>query len=119
VVAPQRKTQVSKVGQDLTLPSVVNDVLGGEEDWKVFAAFCEEVLAAKEAAEREREAEPLAGALRRARRGRRRRTIARRLPLLRGGGQSACLGKVVEKAQAGYHVFPHSGAAGEPQGFSG
>jgi hypothetical protein len=28
-----------------------------------------------------------------------------------------CLWKVVEKAQAGYHVLPHSGVEGEPQGF--
>jgi hypothetical protein len=87
--APQRSALVARVGCDLTLTGIVNAILEGEEAWKAFATFCEEVMTAKEAAERERVADPLAGALRRARRGRRRRTIARHLPPLRGGSQSA------------------------------
>ena len=69
--APQRSALVARVGPDLTLPSIVLRILEGQEAWTAFAGFCEEVMVAKEAAEREREESPLAGALR-AGRGRRR-----------------------------------------------
>ena len=69
--APQRSFFTARIGPDLTLPSIVSRILEREEAWTAFAGFCEEVMAAKEAAEREREENPLAGALR-AGRGRRR-----------------------------------------------
>ena len=83
--APQRCALIARIGTDLTLPSIVSRILEREEAWTAFAGFCEEVMAAKEAAEREREENPLAGALRA---GRGRRRLLRRRPPP-GGSQPA------------------------------
>jgi hypothetical protein len=48
-------------------------MVGNERAWKAVASFCEAVMSQKEAAEREREEDALAGPLRRRREGRRRR----------------------------------------------
>ena len=83
--APQRCALIARIGTDLTLPTIVSKILEREEAWTAFAGFCEEVMAAKEAAEREREENPLAGALRA---GRGRRRLLRRRPPP-GGSQPA------------------------------
>ncbi|XP_063821233.1 uncharacterized protein LOC135071373 [Ostrinia nubilalis] len=64
----QRRVLTAVVGQDLSLPSLVNAFLGSERCWKAVASFCEKVILQKEAAERERENDPLATSLRRRRR---------------------------------------------------
>ncbi|XP_063828916.1 uncharacterized protein LOC135078242 [Ostrinia nubilalis] len=74
------------VGRDLSLPSLVNAMLGSEGCWKAVASFCEEVILQKEAAERERENDPFASSLRRRRKGWRRR-LYDRSTLPPGGGQ--------------------------------
>lgn len=68
----ERRGLRAVVGEDLSLPSVVRAMLGGERAWRAMASFCENVVLQKEAAERERERDPLAPPHRR-RRGRRRR----------------------------------------------
>ncbi|XP_063827169.1 uncharacterized protein LOC135076679 [Ostrinia nubilalis] len=84
----QRRVLTAVVGRDLSLPSLVIAMLGSEGCWKVVASFCEEVILQKEAAERERENDPLAPSLRRRRRGRRRQ-LYDRSTLPPGGGQQA------------------------------
>jgi hypothetical protein len=69
----QRRELVAAVGRDLSLPSVVNAMLGSDRAWAAVASFCEHVMSEKEAEERAREEDPLAAPLRRRRRGRRRR----------------------------------------------
>ncbi|CAH2093259.1 unnamed protein product [Euphydryas editha] len=66
---PQRHALVAVIGGDLSLSSVVRCMLGSERCWSAVASFCEEVMALKEAAEREREADANANPLRRRRPG--------------------------------------------------
>lgn len=84
-----RRGLTAVVGQDLSLPGVVNAMLGSEESWAAVASFCEDVISQKEEAERAREDDPLAAPLRRRRRGRRRR---RPLPPHGGDGRVAGAG---------------------------
>lgn len=79
-----RRDLIAVVGRDLSLPSVVNAMLGGERAWAAVASFCEQAMSQREAAERAREDDPLAPPLRRRRRGRRRR-LHERLPPPDGG----------------------------------
>ncbi|XP_064292736.1 uncharacterized protein LOC135309936 [Plodia interpunctella] len=65
-------------GVDLSLPSVVNAMLGSDGAWAAVASFCETVMSQREAEERNREDHPLAEPIRRRRTGvRRRRYLAR------------------------------------------
>ncbi|CAH2096595.1 unnamed protein product [Euphydryas editha] len=73
---PQRHAPVAVIGGDLSLSSVVRCMLGSERCWSAVASFCEEVMALKEAAEREREADANANPFRRRRPGGRRRRYA-------------------------------------------
>lgn len=73
---PQRRALVAVIGGDLSLPSVVRCMLGSERCWSAVASYCEEVVALKESAEREREAAAHADSLRSRRPGRRRRQYA-------------------------------------------
>ena len=82
----QRRVLRAAVGPDLMLPSVVRAMLGNDSAWRAMASFCEDVMLRKEAAEREREEDPLAPPLRRRRRGVRRRQYSR-AALAPDGGQ--------------------------------
>lgn len=77
---PQRHTLSAVLGGDLSLPSVVNAMLGGERSWQAVVSFCEEVMMQKETAERAREDDASSDSLRRRRPGGRRRRFARLLP---------------------------------------
>lgn len=80
--AQQRHDLMMVVGQNITLTGVVSAILESLQSWIAFATFCEKVMTLKEAAERQREEDPSAIALRRRRSGRRRREINRgSLPL--------------------------------------
>ncbi|XP_073963081.1 uncharacterized protein [Choristoneura fumiferana] len=74
--AQRRRTLMAAIGGDLSLPSVVQAMLGSESSWEAVASFCEEIISQKEEKERERENDPLAHPLRRRRLGRRRRQFA-------------------------------------------
>ncbi|XP_063830255.1 uncharacterized protein LOC135079532 [Ostrinia nubilalis] len=76
----QRRALTAVTGPDLALPSVVVAMLLGESAWDAMVSFCEEVMLQKETAERAREVDPEAHALRRRRPGGRRRRFARLLP---------------------------------------
>ncbi|XP_045541871.1 uncharacterized protein LOC123723336 [Papilio machaon] len=76
----QRAALAAEIGRDLSLPAVVNAMVGSESSWNAVASFCEEVMALKEAAERWREEDAAADPLRRRRDGRRRQAHTRRLP---------------------------------------
>jgi hypothetical protein len=65
------------VGGDLSLPSIIKEMLGREEAWGAVVSFCERVISQKEAAEREREADACAPPSRRRRGGAARRAHAR------------------------------------------
>lgn len=68
----QRRSLVSATGADpASLESIVLSMVQSEEAWAAVASFCEEVMAVKESAEREREA--TTALLCRSRRTRRRR----------------------------------------------
>ncbi|KAI8423816.1 hypothetical protein MSG28_012827 [Choristoneura fumiferana] len=55
----QHTLQIKAVlGNDLSLPTVVKSMTDSERSWIAMAAFCEEVMALKEVAEREREEDP-------------------------------------------------------------
>ncbi|KMQ90888.1 reverse transcriptase [Lasius niger] len=45
----------NKIGQDLSLPAIVEAMLGSEEAWRAMISFCGRVMTQKEIAERERE----------------------------------------------------------------
>lgn len=75
----QRRVLVNILGGDLSLPTVIEKMVGSEECWNAVASFCEEVISRKEAAERERENDPDALPLRRKRGEVRRRQFLRRL----------------------------------------
>ncbi|XP_045763672.1 uncharacterized protein LOC123866261 [Maniola jurtina] len=54
--AEQRRTLDAAVGVGgLSLPNIVQAMVRSETAWSAAASFCEEVMSAKEAAERERE----------------------------------------------------------------
>jgi hypothetical protein len=71
--APQRQSLVSIIGTDLALLAVVKAMAHSASSWEAVASFCEYIMLQKEAAERIREADPLADPSRRRRPGRRRR----------------------------------------------
>ncbi|XP_049885101.1 uncharacterized protein LOC126380041 [Pectinophora gossypiella] len=77
--AQQRAALASVVGNDLSLPAVVNAMVGSKRAWEAMVSFCEDVVAQKEAAERTREDDPLSDPIRRRRTGRRRGVFARQL----------------------------------------
>ncbi|XP_049871151.1 uncharacterized protein LOC126370360 [Pectinophora gossypiella] len=77
--AQQRATLAAVVGNDLSLPAVVNAMVGSKRAWEAMVSFCEDVVAQKEAAERTREDDPLSAPIRRRRTGRRRGVFARQL----------------------------------------
>ncbi|RVE40790.1 hypothetical protein evm_014558 [Chilo suppressalis] len=68
-------------GGTLSLRSMVEAMLRSESAWEAAASFCENVISQKEAAEREREDDPLAAPSRRRRAGRRGRVHALATPL--------------------------------------
>lgn len=78
---PMRHTLTAVIGADLSLPSVVNAMLGSDRSWQAVVSFCEAVMAQKEAAERAREDNVLSDPLRRRRTGGRRRRFGRLLSL--------------------------------------
>ncbi|KAJ0179602.1 hypothetical protein K1T71_005314 [Dendrolimus kikuchii] len=51
----ERRVLGATIGNDLSLPAVVQAMVGGQPEWDAVASFCEAVMSAKEAAERERE----------------------------------------------------------------
>lgn len=53
----ERRVLREAVGNNLTLPRIVEKILGGEEAWKGFAVFCGIVMRRKEEAERVRKGE--------------------------------------------------------------
>jgi len=55
--AEQRRVLVAVVGEDLSLPAVIESMLGSEGSWRGLLAFCEEVISKKEEAERLRRGE--------------------------------------------------------------
>lgn len=61
------------IGADLTLPTVAKAMVESEESWTAVLSFCEDVMAQKETAEREREAQANPDPIRRRRTGVRRR----------------------------------------------
>ncbi|KAL0871103.1 hypothetical protein ABMA27_004907 [Loxostege sticticalis] len=65
----------------LTEWAIVARMASSEEAWQAVLTFCEAVISQKEAAEREREADPTAPMIRRKRLGRRRRNYHLHLPL--------------------------------------
>ena len=76
----RRAELVAVVGPNLSLPSVISAMLRSDEAWAATVSFCETVMSQKEMAERERENDPNAPALRRRRTGRARRAYNRLLP---------------------------------------
>lgn len=77
----QRRSLVAEVGRDLSLPSVVKAMLDSDRSWEAMVSFCEEVISQKETAERFREGDAQADAIRRRRPGGRRRQFASQLAL--------------------------------------
>lgn len=75
--AAERAVMTASVGPDTSLAAIMAAMLLGRDKWAAVASFCERVLLQKEAAEREREDDPSAPALRRRRRLRARRTYDR------------------------------------------
>jgi len=55
--AEQRRVLVTMVGDDLSLPSLIDAILGSERSWKGLLQFCEEVMRRKEEQERARRGE--------------------------------------------------------------
>ncbi|CAK9834318.1 Putative 115 kDa protein in type-1 retrotransposable element R1DM [Anthophora retusa] len=68
--AAERRVLVSAVGEDLSCPALLKQMLDGRDKWDAVASFCEQVMLQKEAAERARESRD--PARRRSGRGRRR-----------------------------------------------
>jgi len=52
--AEQRRVLATVVGDDLSLPAILDAIIGSERSWVGFLEFCEEVLTRKEEAERVR-----------------------------------------------------------------
>ncbi|CAG9557742.1 unnamed protein product [Danaus chrysippus] len=78
--AVERRQLSTVVGADLSLPAVVQAMVGSERAWEAMVKFCEHVMSRKEAVERVREDDPSSAPLRRRRLGRRQRAYARDLP---------------------------------------
>ncbi|GAB1869108.1 Reverse transcriptase [Camponotus japonicus] len=76
----QRRVLIATVGGDLSLPAIVSQMVESEDAWDAMVSFCEQVMAQKEAAEREREDDPSSDPIRRRRGGARRRTYALQNP---------------------------------------
>ncbi|XP_073962034.1 uncharacterized protein [Choristoneura fumiferana] len=76
----QRACLKAVIGNDLSLPAVVKSMTDSERSWIAMASFCEEVMAIKEEAEREREEDPTSQPMRRRRVGRRRLNHNRAIP---------------------------------------
>ncbi|KAJ0172831.1 hypothetical protein K1T71_011970 [Dendrolimus kikuchii] len=51
----QRRDLVAAIGADLSFPALVKAIVGSADAWDAAVSFCETVMSAKEAAERERE----------------------------------------------------------------
>ncbi|XP_073949067.1 uncharacterized protein [Choristoneura fumiferana] len=49
----RRRNLAAEIGGDLSLPSVINAMLGSESSWEAVSSFCEEVISQKEERERE------------------------------------------------------------------
>lgn len=75
-----RADLAAAVGNDLSLPAVVNSMVDSEGSWQTMVAFCETVMSQKEEAERVREDSAESDPIRRRRAGRRRLAHDRRLP---------------------------------------
>jgi hypothetical protein len=71
--ASQRQSLISVIGADLALPVIVKAMTLSATSWEAVASFYEHIMLQKEAAERIREADPLADPSRRRRPGIRRR----------------------------------------------
>ncbi|XP_063822164.1 uncharacterized protein LOC135072142 [Ostrinia nubilalis] len=112
----QRRVLTAVVGRDLLLPSLVNAMLGSEGCWMVVAFFCEEIFFQKEAAERERENDPLASSLRRRRRGWRRRLYDRSTLPTDGGQQAGGAGAPLSPPSDGNGLAFRAIPVGPPQG---
>ncbi|XP_061380962.1 uncharacterized protein LOC133319719 [Danaus plexippus] len=78
--ATERRQLITVVGADLSLPAVVQAMVGSERAWAAVVCFCEVVISQKEAAERVREDNPSSAPMRRRRLGRRQRAYAREMP---------------------------------------
>lgn len=68
------------IGSDLSLPAVVNAMVGNDSSWQAVSTFCQRVMLQKEAAERRREDDVSSHPMRRKRVGRRRLAYERSLP---------------------------------------
>jgi len=55
--AEQRRVLAAMVGDDLSLPAILDAILGSERSWRAFLAFSEKVLLKKEEEERFRRGE--------------------------------------------------------------
>ncbi|XP_025271039.1 uncharacterized protein LOC105254350 [Camponotus floridanus] len=75
-----RRVLRAAVGDDLSLPAIVEKMVGSEDAWDAMVSFCEEVISQKEAAERVRENDPDAHPIRRRKGGARRRAYALQNP---------------------------------------
>lgn len=75
-----RTTMSDKIGQDLSLPAIINSMVESEEAWNAVATFSEKVMLLKEAAERERENDLNSQTIRRKRYGRRRLAYMAQMP---------------------------------------
>lgn len=71
--AERRRVLRIAIGADLSLPTVAKAMVESEESWTAVLSFCEDVMAQKETAEREREAQANPDPIRRRRTGVRRR----------------------------------------------
>ncbi|XP_025152748.1 uncharacterized protein LOC105184948 [Harpegnathos saltator] len=49
--AAERGVVIRGLGHDLSLPTIVNAIVGSERKWRIFASFCEAVILQMEAAE--------------------------------------------------------------------
>ena len=56
--AGERGVLVREIGEDLSLPAVVKEIVGRESAWRAFSSFCDRVMSQKEEAERQRERAP-------------------------------------------------------------
>ena len=75
--ADQRGVLVSSIESDLSLPAIVQQMMGSEEAWQAVVSFCKQIMLQKETAERDREPDPVSDPVRRRRFGRARRDYAR------------------------------------------
>ncbi|XP_063362818.1 uncharacterized protein LOC134665486 [Cydia fagiglandana] len=75
-----RSEMAAVLGADLSLPAIASAMVRNRGTWEAVVAFCDAVMSLKEAAEREREDDPLSLPIRRKRTGRRRAAYDRRLP---------------------------------------